>query len=203
MPSLYSSYNDAAVTNILRFINYIFFGLWWRVPKFYGSYGWVVWVLMFVVFFYSMVVLSPLTLWSERLINTTHLSYWFNSIHIYTIFNLNLIRYVNLGFLIRSRNFGCLTNLLIFMSWWPSVVTILPTGALSRHFVYTVTVRSAHDECNACVQWTVERVIILWLDQLHIKFSVCLFVCSLFNDAFSVSQTIYRRFILNPDSSAI
>jgi hypothetical protein len=30
-----------------------------------------------------------------------------------------------------------------------------------------------------------------------------LFVCSLFNDAFSVSQTIQRRFLFNPDSSAI
>jgi hypothetical protein len=28
-------------------------------------------------------------------------------------------------------------------------------------------------------------------------------VCTLFNDAFSVSQTIQRRFLLNPDSSAI
>jgi hypothetical protein len=32
---------------------------------------------------------------------------------------------------------------------------------------------------------------------------VASFVCSLFNDAFSVSQTIQRRFLLNPDSSAI
>jgi hypothetical protein len=28
-------------------------------------------------------------------------------------------------------------------------------------------------------------------------------VCSLFNDAFSVSQTMLRRFLLNPDSSVI
>jgi hypothetical protein len=51
------------------------------------------------------------------------------------------------------------------------------------------------DHWNRLVQY-IKRYVLHRL--LHL-----IVICSLFNDAFSVSQTIYRRFLLNPDSSAI
>jgi hypothetical protein len=74
-----------------------------------------------------------------KTINSSHLGFWFNPIHIHTIYNQKLIHYmveslkgtgckcflfnrlcklvnVNLGFLIRSGNFGCSTHSLVFTS---------------------------------------------------------------------------------------
>jgi hypothetical protein len=42
----------------------------------------------------------------------------------------------NFDFLIRSKNFGCLTHLLINMASFSSAGMILLTGSLSRHLVH-------------------------------------------------------------------
>jgi hypothetical protein len=54
---------------------------------------------------------------------------------LYLFYRLSKLVNDNLGLLFRSRNFGCLTHLLVFMSRCSSAGTILPTGTVSHHLV--------------------------------------------------------------------